>query len=283
VAGATAFGAGIATGRAAASAAPAPRSGREVLERMHARYAGRWFRTLTFEQRTTLLRPDGSEAVETWHEAARAPDRLRIDRGDPALGHGVLATPDSTYVVRDGRVVQAVAHGNELIPFVMGVYTQPVDSTLADLAPVGVAMARVRADRWQDREAWVVGAASAADTTSPQFWIDAERLVLVRLLVPAGPPAPPPAAGATPPPARPMQDIRFDAYVPLGGAWLASRVTMYVGARRVLHEEYARCTADPALPAATFDATRWREAPHWTQGAAATATSTTTARDACRP
>jgi hypothetical protein len=233
---------------------PLPRSGREVLQRMHDRYAGRWFRTLTFVQRTTMLRPDGTEAVETWYEAARAPDRLRIDRGDPAHGHGVLTTPDSTWVLRDGRVVQRVAHGNELIPFVMGVYTQPVDETLRDLAAVPIAMARVRQDRWQDRETWIVGAADASDTTSAQFWVDAERLVLVRLLVPGGP-------GAQ----APVQDIRFDAYVPLGGSWLATRVAMYVAGRRVLFEEYSRYTADPPLPDATFDVARWREAPHWTR------------------
>ncbi len=49
-----------------------PRSGRELLERTHDRYEGRWFRTLTFVQTTELRRPDGSDTTETWYEAVRA-------------------------------------------------------------------------------------------------------------------------------------------------------------------------------------------------------------------
>ena len=62
----------------------APPDGREILERMHARYAGQWFSTLTFEQATTVRAPDGKETATTWYEAIQAPGRLRIDIGDPA-------------------------------------------------------------------------------------------------------------------------------------------------------------------------------------------------------
>ncbi len=236
---------------AAATQAP-PADGREVLQRMHDRYAGQWFRTLTFVQRTTHSRPDGTEAVETWYESARAPDRLRIDVGDPAEGNGVLSTPDSMYVVRGGALVRSVASGNELIPFVMGVYTQPVEATVRQLAPARFDWAQVRRDTWRGRPALVVGARSAADSTSPQFWVDEERLVLVRIVL-----APPGA------PAGAVQDIRFDGYVPLDRSWLATRIDILVGGRTAMREEYTRYEADPVLPDALFDPTRWRAAPHW--------------------
>jgi hypothetical protein len=225
---------------------------------MHDRYAGRWFRTLTFVQRTTRTRPDGSEAVETWYEAARAPDRLRIDIGDPALGNGVLSTPDSAYVVRGGTLARADAGGNELIPFVMGVYTQPVDSTVRQLGHVGFDHARVRRDAWQGRPVLVVGARDRTDSTSSQFWVDEERLVLVRLVV-----SPPPGA-----PATAVQDIRLDGYVPLDRSWLATKVLILVGGRPVMREEYTHYTADPTLPDALFDVSRWRDAPHWSRATA---------------
>jgi hypothetical protein len=172
-----------------AEAAPAqrarpPRSGQELIARMHDRYAGRWFRTLTFVQTTELRRRDGTDTTETWYEALRAPDRLRIDRGAPSEGNGMLFTPESTYVARGGRVVEARARGNELIPFVAGVYTQPVDSTLRDLAALPVDMGRVGEGKWRGRRAYIVGAANAADSLAPQFWVDRERLVLVRIVLP---------------------------------------------------------------------------------------------------
>ena len=239
--------------RRAAAQDSVPGSGRELLERMHARYAGRWFRTLTFVQTTELRGRDGRDTVETWYEAVRAPDRLRIDRGAPSEGNGLLFTPESVYVAQRGAVVRAAARGNELIPFVVGVYTQPVDSTLRDLAGYPVDMGRVREARWRGRAAYVVGAASAADTTSPQFWVDRERLVLVRIVLPAG-------GGPTPAP----RDVHFDQYVPLGGSWLATEVTMWERGTRMLHERYSDYTADPPLPPALFDPARWSDAEHWT-------------------
>jgi hypothetical protein len=229
-----------------------PRSGREVLQRMHDRYAGRWFQTLTFVQTTELRRADGRDTTETWYESVRAPDRLRIDRGTPTEGNGMLFTPDSVYVAKAGSIVHRAANGNELIPFVVGVYTQPVDSTLADLRQVPIDMSKVRGDRWRGRPVYVVGAASAVDSTAAQFWVDVERLVLVRIKLPAAPGAP-----------GPVQDIHFDRYVPLGASWLATEVTMTIGPVRVLHEEYSAYTADPPLPADLFEPSRWSAAPHW--------------------
>ena len=78
--------AGCATGSAGRGAA-APRDGTALLQRMHDRYAGRWFQTLTFVQKTVSRRPDGTEQVSTWYEAQRGP-RLRIDMGDPSAGNG---------------------------------------------------------------------------------------------------------------------------------------------------------------------------------------------------
>ena len=83
-----------------------------------------------------------------------------------------------------------------------GVYMQPVSRTLAELKDTGIDMTKVMKGEWQDRPVWIVGAASPSDTTSPQFWIDIERNVVVRMMI-----IPAPNAG-------PM-DIHLDGYVPL--------------------------------------------------------------------
>src|SRR3982751_2746392 len=76
-----------------------PASGVELLTRMHDAYAGKWYRTLTFVQKTTVTRPTGVVDTSTWYEALKSPDRLRIDFGDPSKGNGALYTTDSLYVV----------------------------------------------------------------------------------------------------------------------------------------------------------------------------------------
>ena len=42
---------------------------------MHDAYAGKWYKTLSFVQKTSY--PDAR--VETWYEAAEIPGKLRID------------------------------------------------------------------------------------------------------------------------------------------------------------------------------------------------------------
>ena len=52
-------------------AAPAPRfrTGEAVIDAMRDRYAGKWYTTLTFKQRTSRLLPTGKWSVQTWWEA----------------------------------------------------------------------------------------------------------------------------------------------------------------------------------------------------------------------
>lgn len=164
-------------------ASSAPADGRALLAQMHDRYANSWFRTLTFVQKTTQRRPDGTTQVSTWYEAQKGP-RLRIDIGDPAQGNGALYTADSVYAIRAGKVVRKGPDGNPFLPLIVGVYIQPLDTTIAQIAQYKVNLSAIRLQDWEGRPTYVVGAASASDTTSPQFWVDRERLIVTRFLMP---------------------------------------------------------------------------------------------------
>lgn len=237
----------------------APSSGAELVRWMHDRYDGKWFRTLTFVQRTTQHPPGGTERVATWYEAMMAPSRLRIDFDDPAQGNGVLYTADSTYRMRGGQLRSAVADGNPLMPFALALYTQPVERTLTELAREHYDMSVVRTDTVDGRRVFVVGAKSRDDVTSPQFWVDAERLVATRVIVPL-PPSPSDSAPR-------VLDTRFDGYVPTGGGWLATKVELYLNGTLLQREEYSSYRADVALPETLFDPAQWSTAPHWFKAA----------------
>lgn len=238
-------------GAAAPSPAPtpAPASGTALLDAMRDRYAGRWYRTLTFTQRTTLVGRDGRERRETWYEALSLPGRLRIDR-DSTLRSGTLFASDSQFVVRDGRLVAGVAGHNPLLVLGFDVYAQPAARTAAVLRQLGFPDGPVREDRWEGRPVWVVGGAPG-DLHSPQYWVDRERLVFVRLLQPA--------AGDQ----SSTTDVRFADYRPVGGGWVAARVENYTGGARTLLEEYEGIRADVPLDPLLFDARRWTAGRHW--------------------
>lgn len=234
-----------------------PKTGTEVLQRMHDAYAGKWYKTLTFVQKTTIRRRDGTDTVITWHESLRFTDargtQLRIDTGDLAAGNGVLYTADSSWVVRAGKLVAARPGGNEFLPLIEGVYMQPVARTVKDLDSAKIDMQRVSRANWQGRPVWIVGAASANDTTATQFWVDIERNVVVRMLLSPG------GKG-------PMLDIHLDGYVPLQGGWLATKIVMTEGGQPRQAEEYSDWKANVPLRDELFSVDKWMTAEHWGKG-----------------
>jgi hypothetical protein len=236
------------------AAQAAPRSGAEVLERMRRAYDGKWYHTLTFVQKTTVHKQDGTTAEQTWYESLRhtpqSGTRLRIDVGDPGEGNGMLYTADSTYVVRAGKVVMTRGEGNEFLPMIEGVYVQPVERTIRELAPTKVDMSKVSTGTWDGRRVWIVGASAASDSTSPQFWIDVDRNVVVRMIL-------------APAPSVPTMDIRLGGYEPVGGGWLATRIDMLVGGVPRQTEEYSSWKAGVALEPALFEPATWTSATHW--------------------
>ena len=65
------------------------RSGDALLRAMHDRYQATWYKTLTFTQKSTTYKPDGTSSAETWYEAAMLPGKLRIDIGPASDGERV--------------------------------------------------------------------------------------------------------------------------------------------------------------------------------------------------
>jgi hypothetical protein len=217
-------------------------------------YDGKWFSTVTFTQLTTMYRPNGVTDTSTWYEAYQTPDRLRIDFGDPAKGNGVLYTAESLYVVREAKVTRTAAQGNPFLPFVGGIYTQPIDSTLKQLAPYQFDLTKLRRDMWESRPVYVIGATEASDTTSPQIWVDVERLVAVRVIVAFNPQTP-----------ADVGDIRLMDYRPVSGGWIAVKVDIKHEGRVVQKEEYSGWRGNVELPRDFFVAEKWSAVPHWKQ------------------
>jgi hypothetical protein len=242
----------------AAVAQGEPASGHELLRVMRSAYADRWFKTLIFTQTTTTRDSTGKERVATWYESLRytpsSGTQLRIDTGEPSAGNGVLYSPDSLWVFRNGKQVAVRPGGNLLLPLVEGAYVQPVERTERELAPTGVDLARpVVPGQWRGRPVWIAGARAAGDTTSPQFWVDVSTKATVRGIYS-------PVAGA------PVMDMRLDSLVETGGGWLATRCEFWIAGKLAQTEEYHDWRTNVALPAELFDPAAWATAPHWARG-----------------
>ena len=222
----------------------------QLLATMHDRYAGKWYGNLTFVQTSTFLRPDGTPSrVETWYEAGVIPGRLRIDLGEPARGNGVVYRGDSVYTFQNGQLVDRRLGRNVLMILGFDVYAQPVQRTMQQLAGEHVNLSLLRTDTLYGKRMYVVGA-GPRDSTSGQFWIEADRMLFVRLM-------------QTDTARHITSDIRFEKYVQHGGGWVAEEVRVLRAGRLAFHEEYANVRVNVPLDTSLFVPEKWSTATHW--------------------
>ncbi len=224
-----------------------PKDGVELIGQMRGRYDGKWYRTLTFVQKTTL--PDGK--VETWYEAASLPGKLRIDVAPLDGRNTLLFRSDSIYEFKAGKLVETNPMIHPLMVLGFDVYAQPVELTVKQLESLGFDLAKLHESTWQGRPVYVVGAA-AGDTVTRQFWVDQERLYFVRLVEP----------GKQNPTAR--VETQFNKYIPMGQGWLETEVRFMVNGETKMLEEYTQPKANVTLDPAIFDPTKWVP-PGWTK------------------
>ena len=227
-------------------------NGGDVVAAMHARYAGKWYRTLTFTQKTSRLQADGKWNVQTWYEAMDLPGKLRIDFDPLSAGNGVLYVHDSAFTITNGRPLRGTPSINPLLLLGFDVYGNPPSRTEALLRKEGFDLAQVHTDTFQRRPMLVVGA-RRGDLHRKQFWIDAENLVFIRTLEPARD-------------TTKVQDVRFLNYERRGSAWVAPRVELRTDGKLVLTEDYSDMRTDVPLDDALFDPAKWRSAKHWSVG-----------------
>jgi hypothetical protein len=228
----------------------APKTGADLVRQMHARYAGKWYRTITFIQTTSF--PD--RPAETWYEAGTIPGKLRIDVAPTDSMKAFMFVGDSTIVFKGGKRVAGHQDRNLLMTLGFDVYGQSPDTTLAQLEAAGVDLGKVREDRWNGAKVWVVGA-DRGDTTSTQFWIAQDRLLFVRLIEARKNPKDPQA------PAN-LLDVTFEKYQPLGKGWVAPEVVIKVNGKEIQREVYRDIRADMKLQPDLYDTGTYHK-PEW--------------------
>jgi hypothetical protein len=230
------------------SAAPDTTTPEDLVRNMHDRYAGRWPTEVTFVQTSTFFEGDSTRS-ETWYEATASPSKLRIDFAPLENGNAVIFRSDSVYQFKADSLVAAVPQIHPLMVLSRDVYVLPVEETVAKLRDLGFDLAKLREDTWQGRAAYVVGA-DAGDSKSPQFWIDKENLLFVRLIEPV-----------KQDPSK-TEEIQFNKYRRLGDGWIETEVLFLVDGEKKFEEQYDDIQEAPGLEEALFDPKRWGR-PAW--------------------
>jgi len=225
------------------------RGGEDLLRAMHDRYKDSWYQTLTFKQKSTTYKPDGSSSAEAWYEAASIPGKLRIDIGPRAAGKGYLFIDGDLIVIKDNKVTDTRHSVNMLLVLGFDVYRQDPQITAKIVSEEGYDLSKIHEDTWEGKPAYVVGAVKG-DLKSKQFWVEKNSLLFLREIEPARKDA------------EKTEDIRFIHYRPLAGAWIAAGVEVYSEGRKVFSEDYSEIQANVKLDPDTFDAQKFATT-HW--------------------
>jgi hypothetical protein len=124
------------------------------------------------------------------------------------------------------------------------VHRQAPEITLSQLREAGVDMSSAHMDVWEGRPAYVVGTANGGDMGRRQFWVDADRLLLVRLI--------------TEDSSRPgtLLDMHFLNYRSLRHGLIATKVEVFRDRQLAMQEEYRDIKIDAPLDPAMFDTAR---------------------------
>ena len=222
-----------------------PRSGLDVLENMHQRYEGKWYKNLTFTQETIFYgQNDEVVRTQTWYEAMSLPSKLAIKFDTKDSGNGILFRNGIQYGYANGQKIQEIRRIHDLLVLGFDIYHQPVDSSANQLQMNGYDVDKVYMDEWQGREVYVIGV-DKADSTKPQFWIDVERLVFVRNIT----------IGRQ----NTLQEVQFNNYEKLGNGWVAPEVIFKANGMLGLVEKYSEMLIPDSLNSDIFDPEKFLE------------------------
>lgn len=229
----------------AAAPPPARPDGRSVLRAMHERWAGKWYMSLSFKQNTVFIAQSGRETKQVWNEYIVLPGRLRIDYLPLSSRSGVLYADGQMYSFTNGKQQTPQPGWNPLLTLMGDVYAQLPDTTAWQLDSLGFDLSVARRDTVEGKELWIVGA-PRGDSTSSQFWVDTDSL-LVRRIVHRD------ARGARPV----VNETRFQNYRSVSGYPVAFAMRFYRDGRLYFKEDYFNVKVGETLSVELFEPQNW--------------------------
>ena len=217
--------------------------GEAVIRAAHAKYAGKWHQTMTFVQKTTF--PD--RPTETWYEAMELPGKLRIDVAPTSSGRTTIFRNDSLYGYNQGTLRGGRPFVHSMLVLLGDMHVLAPEQTIAKLKALGFDLSKSYDTKWNGKDVVVVGA-TAGDTTSKQFWLEKDRMLVVRLIEPAG---------------QRLMDAHFGKYEKEGDAWVEREILIYMNGKLAQSEEYTQVKTNVKHEPGLFEPVAVSKSPAW--------------------
>ncbi len=198
------------------------KDGGELIKGMYSAYApDKWYRYFTFSQDMDFYRNDSLVKKDVWHEAYQ-PGCLLLKFGEKNSKTGRLYKDFTQYAFKEGEEMHKTPRIHELLLVGLDVYFFDPNKTVKILDSLGYNLTKIREDEFSGRKVYVVGA-DKGDDKSKQFWIDAERLYMHRIVYEQK---------------GKINDVVFDEYTKMDGNWIAKKIVFKTDGKLALIEKY---------------------------------------------
>jgi outer membrane lipoprotein-sorting protein len=209
----------------------------EILKKMHDRYAGKWYKTFSFNQTTEIYRNDSLKRSETWYENIKFPYDFRIDFGNPDSGNAVIFKNDSSYSFIKSQKAGVRPNDDDLLFLLGGMYFYPFDEVTVKMKSFGYDLDKFHEDIWKGMPVYVIGANKNQDSVN-QIWIEKENFSPVRLLKYEN---------------NTKEEALFKNHVKLDGGFTETLVYFYINDKLIQVEKYHDLRANVEIDSAIFD------------------------------
>ena len=200
------------------------KNGNDVINAMYKKYDGgkKWYKHFSFTQDAIFYRNDSVIKTEVWHEVGRFPGYLAIKYDKKDSKDGVIFAVNKVYGIKDGVAREPRTFIHDLILVGFDIYFLKPELTTHLLDSLGYNLKSMHVDVFEGRKVYVVGAEGDDDKTQ-QFWIDAERFYLHRIVYKKK---------------ENVTDCIFGDYEKVHGNWVAKKITFKNNGQIQLIEKY---------------------------------------------
>lgn len=214
-----------------------PITGTKILEKMHNRFAGKWYKTFTFTQKTESYKNDSLVKTATWYEAIVFPDYFRISFGEIKDGNAAIFIRDSSFNFSKGKMVRKGLRGEDLTFLLGGMYFHSLDTVLVKMKREGYDISKAHESTWNGKKYYVIGS-QTDDEKQNQLWIDKDKLFVKRFIKYNG---------------KNKEEGLFGDHVKIGKAWSETSCSFYVNDKLIQKEIYYDYAANKPVDMGLFD------------------------------
>lgn len=232
----------------AADVAATPSSavpGAAIIEKMHRKWAGKWYRNLQFEQTVDFYKENKIVKQEVWQELLNAPGNLHLRFNGFETGNGAIFRNDSVYYFANGIMTRKEERIHQLLLLGFDVYFQDPEVTIQKIAKTGIDLSLGYDTMVDHRKVTVLGTKDPSDRQSNQCWIDKENLYLLKVVSFKN---------------GHLSEIDFGGYKTLQGYPVATEITFKTDGQLVMVEKYFNISFPVSVPSALYDPLQFQQA-----------------------